>query len=179
MVQVYVRQIAILNNAIRELTRASEALARQLPEWEIFDSLPGAGEVMAPRRMAARGSRRERFHSADDLSAFSGIAPVKQASGNSQFVHFRRACPKFLRQTFHEWAGCTVQFCDWAKDYYTGQRSRKKSHHMAVRALAFKWIRVLYRCWKDRQPYREQVYLTNRVNRATPLNALFTAVQMP
>jgi hypothetical protein len=28
-----------------------------------------------------------------------------------------------------------------------------------VRSLAFRWIRVLFRCWKDRQPYDEARYL--------------------
>ena len=179
MVSVYVQQIAILNETIEELTQASEKLARQLPEWEIFDSLPGAGVVMAPRLMAALGSRRERFDSADDLLCFSGIAPVKEESGNMKWVHFRRACPKFLRQTFHEWAACTLRFCDWANDFYDGQRLKKKSHHTAIRALAFKWIRILYRCWKDHQPYREDFYLARRAKRAVPLQRLVEAVKMP
>jgi hypothetical protein len=28
-----------------------------------------------------------------------------------------------------------------------------------VRSLAFKWIRVIYRCWKERTPYDEATYL--------------------
>jgi transposase len=179
MVQVYVQQIATFNQAIHKLDRDIEALAKHMPDWDIFDSLPGAGKVMAPRLMAALGSRRERFHSADDLACFSGIAPVKEASGNTQWVHFRRACPKFMRQTFHEWAACSLPFCPWAKAYYDEQRAKKKSHHTAVRALAFKWMRILYRCWQDHQPYREQVYLASRAQRAIPLRRVAQAVQMP
>jgi hypothetical protein len=55
----------------------------------------------------------------------------------------RWACPKFVRQSFHEWAGCSIQFCGWAKAYYDQQRFRNESHHTAIRALAFKWIRIL------------------------------------
>ncbi|MBN2703083.1 MAG: hypothetical protein JXR23_02635, partial [Pontiellaceae bacterium] len=33
-------------------------------------------------------------------------------------------------------------------------------HHQAVRALAFKWIRIIYRCWKKRVPYDEMHYLS-------------------
>jgi hypothetical protein len=47
--------------------------------------------------MAALGTRRERFESANELQCFAGIAPVKEASGNSVWIHFRRACPKFVR----------------------------------------------------------------------------------
>jgi len=68
-------------------------------------SLPGAGPVMLPRLIAAMGTQRERFACASELSAATGIAPVKQASGQSEWIYFRWACPKFGRQSFHEWAG--------------------------------------------------------------------------
>jgi transposase len=179
MVVIGVEQMALLRRAIGELDKQIEVLAKQQPDWEIFDSLPGAGEVLAPRLLAAMGSRRERYESANDLQCFAGIAPVKQASGNTKWVHMRWACPKFLRQTFHEWADCSIQFCGWAKAYYDEQRSRKKSHHTAVRALAFKWMRILYRCWKDRQPYREDIYLASLAKRNLPLQRLVKVVQMP
>jgi transposase len=178
MVLVCVEQIAVLCEAISQLSKAIGELARQQPDWEIFDSLPGAGEALAPRLMAAMGTRRERFGSANELQCFAGIAPVKEVSGNSQWVHIRLACPKFLRQTFHEWAACSIRFCQWAKAYYEQLRSRNKSHHMAVRAVAFKWIRILYRCWKDSRPYREDVYVAGLVKRSLPVQRLASSVQM-
>jgi len=30
--------------------------------------------------------------------------------------------------------------------------------HAAIRSLAFKWLRILYRCWKNRKPYNEARY---------------------
>jgi hypothetical protein len=47
----------------------------------------------------------------------------------------------------------------WAGAYCRQQRAKGSSHHIAVRALAFKWIRVLYRCWQTRTPYNETVDL--------------------
>ena len=44
-------------------------------------------------------------------------------------------------------------------------------HHAAVRALAFKWIRILFRCWKDRKPYDEQTYIASLRRRGSPLAA--------
>jgi hypothetical protein len=70
----------------------------------------------------------------------------------------RWACPKFLRQTFHEWAWLSTRKSAWARAFYDQQRERNKSHHGAVRALAFKWLRILFRCWKDRIPYDEARY---------------------
>jgi hypothetical protein len=74
-------------------------------------------------------------------------------------VRWRYFCPKFLRQSFHEYAGESVRHSFWARAYYEQQRARGKSHQAAVRALAFKWIRIIYRCWKTRTPYDEVKYL--------------------
>jgi hypothetical protein len=74
-------------------------------------------------------------------------------------VHWRWTCSKFLRQTFHEWDAHSLAFPAWAREYYQAQRDQNKGHHAAVRALAFKWIRILFRCWKDRTPYDEAKYL--------------------
>jgi hypothetical protein len=53
--------------------------------------------------------------------------------------------------TFHEFAASSIQHSEWARAYYEHQRNdKKKSHHVAVRSLAFKWQRIIYRCWKDR-----------------------------
>jgi transposase len=176
---VCVRQIAVLREAIVELEKEIDELARKQADWEIFDSLPGAGTALAPRLMAAMGSRRERFESASQVQCFVGIAPVKEASGNTQLVHMRWACPKFQRQTFHEWAACSLPHCGWAKAYYDELRGRGKKHHTAVRALAFKWMRILYRCWKDHRPYSEEVYLASLAKRHVPLTRLVKSVQMP
>jgi len=36
-----------------------------------------------------------------------------------------------------------------------------------VRALAFKWIRVAFRCWKNRVAYDESMYLATLARRAS------------
>lgn len=160
--------LRVLHTQIAEFDRQIAATAAIHPEWPIMDSLPGAGPVMAPRLIAAMGTQRQRFASAGELSNLSGIAPVKQASGNSVWIHFRWACPKFLRQTFHEWAGHSIAHSVWAKAFYDEQIRNRKEHHAAVRALAFKWQRILFRCWKDHQPYDEQQYMAALRRRGSP-----------
>ena len=49
--------------------------------------------------------------------------------------------------------------CDWARAYYDHKKAEGKGHHTAIRALAYRWIRIIYRCWKDRVPYNEQRYM--------------------
>ena len=178
LLAAWVPQLKVLRGCIAELEKEIRQLASAQEDWAIFDSLPGAGEAMAPRLMAAMGTQRQRFESAKELQCLAVIAPVKEASGNTVLIHSRWACPKFFRQTFHEWAACSIAQCEWAKAYYELQRARGKSHHMAVRALAFKWMRILYRCWKQRQPYREEVYLASLAKRSLTLHGLARSVQI-
>src|SRR5204863_279358 len=44
-------------------------------------------------------------------------------------------------------------------------------NQLLVRALAFKWIRILYRCWQTRTPYDESAYLNALKRRGSPLLA--------
>ena len=83
--------------------------------------------------------------------------------------HWRWQCPTFLRQTFVEWAGQTINKSFWAGAYYQQQRDKGCSYNAAVRALAFKWIRILYRCWQTRTPYDEATYLKALKRRGSPL----------
>jgi hypothetical protein len=63
----------------------------------------------------------------------------------------------------------SMRYSYWAAVYYRQQRERGKKHHVAVRALAFKWLRILYRCWKDHEPYDEAKYLFALRQRKAPL----------
>jgi transposase len=153
-----VRIVRAIRDAIVCYDQQIETLAREHPDFAIIDSLPGVGPALAPRLIAALGTQRDRYQSAGELQSYSGIAPVLASSGKQCWVHWRWACPKFLRQTFHEWATHTIGSSAWAKAYYAQQRAKGKPRNTVVRALAFKWIRILFRCWKDHKPYSEEVY---------------------
>jgi hypothetical protein len=79
--------------------------------------------------------------------------------------------PKVPRQTFVEWVGETIPLSFWAKAFDERQRAKDSSHNAAIRALAFKWIRILWRCWTDRQPYDETRYLLTLQKRHSPVVA--------
>ncbi|WP_429354212.1 IS110 family transposase [Paraburkholderia sp. 32] len=149
--------------------REIATVARTLPDFALFECLPGAGPHLTPRLLAAFGEQRERFRHAAELQKYSGIAPVTERSGKKCWVHWRWQCPTFLRQTFVEWAGQTINKSFWAGAYYRQQRAKGSSYQSAVRALAFKWIRILYRCWQTRTLYDESVYLNALRKRGSPL----------
>jgi transposase len=159
LVQALVAQLRVTLQAIADFDTAIAQRAQAHPDFPLFDALPGAGAVFAPRLLVAFGEQRERFPSAEELQKYAGIAPVTERSGKKSWVHWRWQCPTFLRQTFVEWAAESLRHSFWAQVYYQQQRDKGKSHHAAVRALAFKWIRILFRCWQDRTPYDESTYL--------------------
>lgn len=176
VVKVSAQLIRSLVCGIADLDRKIEEAAAAHPDFFIFESLPGAGAALAPRLLVAFGSQRERYANAEEVQAYTGIAPVTERSGKKKWVHFRWACPKFLRQTFHEWAGHSIAHSHWARSYYQQQRERGKGHHAAVRGLAFKWIRIVFRCWKDEVVYDENKYLAALAKRHSPLAAVVAEI---
>jgi transposase len=172
-----VAQLRALLVGIGDFDTEIARVFKKHPDAFIFESLPGAGPTFAPRLLCALGTQRDRFASVGALQMYLGIAPVTERSGKSVWVHWRWACPKFLRQSIVEWAGMSRRYSLWAAAFYTEQRERGKAHHAAVRALAFKWLRVLHRCWQDRKPYNEVAYLKALQERGSPL--LQRIAQMP
>lgn len=169
--QAMTEQLRALLHAIDHFDTEIDQIAKGLPDYDLFAALPGAGHVMAPRLLVAFGEDRERYTNAAQIQRYSGVAPVVERSGKKCWVHWRIACPTFLRQTFVEWAGSTIPRSFWAEAYYRQQRDKGCSHRVAVRALAFKWIRILYRCWESRTPYDESIYLKSLRRRGSPLLA--------
>jgi len=167
--------LATLRQNIANYEKRIEELVAAHPDGALFASLPGAGAALVPRLITAFGTQRDRFDNAFQVQCYSGIAPVTEASGKSHKVHFRWSCPKFLRQTFQEYASQSIRHCEWARDYYQMQRDRHKSHHAAVRALAYKWIRIIFRCWKDGKPYDDQMYLSSVRRRTAVLGSALAA----
>jgi transposase len=168
IVEVLVHQILTLNEAVERYDVQLAALMEEHPDAGIFRALPGAGDAMAPRLLAALGSDRERLSDAQQVQQISGIAPVTRQSGQSRVVQRRWAASRFLRQTFHEFAAHSIKQSSWAKAYYDMMRARGNKHQAAVRALAFKWIRIIYRCWKDRTLYDEMAYCALLIKRQSP-----------
>src|SRR2546425_9567831 len=169
MLRALVDQLLPLFDTLREFERQIAALFAQHPDRPLFEHLPGAGKVLAPRLLAAFGTQRERWQQAAEVLTYWGVAPVTEQSGRSRWVHWRLACPKFLRQSFQEFAEHSRRWCGWAKAYYQLQIQRGKTHQAAVRALAYKWIRILFRCWKDRTPYRDEIYSKSLVKHKSPI----------
>ncbi len=170
-VGMLVKQLVTLDESVEKFEAEIAKQFSAHPDAELFRGPPGAGVALAPRLLVAFGSDRQRFDTAFEVQCYSGIAPVTEQSGKSRHVRRRFACDKFLRQTFHEFADQAYKWCPWSKAYYQYLREKGQRHHAAVRALAFKWIRILFRCWKDRVPYDQQRYVQQLKSKAVPYAA--------
>ncbi len=156
---MHLQVIQTLNPIIAAYDERIQKVFNSHPEAYLFEKLPGAGPVMGPRLLAFFGTDRSRFGQATNVQTFSGIAPVTKSSGKTRVVYFRQACPKFDRQTFHEFARLSIATSQWARNYVDFYTARGKKFQAIVRALAFKWIRILFRCWHDRTVYDENAYM--------------------
>ncbi len=173
--QAQIALIEVLDAQIAIYDQAMSVAWDDHPDREIFASLPGAGAVLAPRLAVAFGTDRTRYTDPSELQCYSGIAPVVEQSGKYRRVHARWGYPKFLRQTFHEFAKASIPKSSWAKAVYQQQRQRGALHHEAIRTLAFRWIRILFRLWMNHTPYDEQLHVERLTREQSPVTKFIAA----
>lgn len=169
LVRALVQQLQPLAASIQEIDQQIADAFAAHPDAALFASLPGAGPAFAPRLLAAFGTDRTRYPTASDMQKAAGIAPVTIRSGKRTSVHWRWATSTFVRQTFHEFAQYSIRHAPWASAFYHRQRQRGHTHHATLRSLAFKWIRIIWRCWQDSTTYDDARYLRALDDRGSPL----------
>ena len=153
-----VRQIVAINQSIEKFDEAIAEAYTKAPGHEVIDSLPGAGQALAPRLWVACATEGN-VSEAETMQLKSGIAPVKKQSGNTKVTVFRWARPRFLHQTWTEFAKHSIKTSLWAQAFYQSRKKRGDGEASILRALAFKWIRIVARIWRDRVLYDEQHYI--------------------
>lgn len=166
------KQLRGFDHSIRRFDTLIAQALQSHQDVAIFTSLPGAGPNLSARLAAFFGTDRKAYPDPVSVQNHSGVSPVTKQSGKMHFVHRRYACSKFSRQTFVEWAGQSVMKSRWAKAFYEQQKEKGQRHHTILRALAYKWIRILHRCWQSGQTYNEDRYLEALTKRRSPLIAI-------
>jgi transposase len=169
LVQALIAQLHATLQAIAACDTALAQRAQRPPDCSLFQALPGAGPVFAPRLLVAFGAQRDRSTAAADLHKEAGMAPGTARSGTKSWGHGRLQGPQFVRHTFVEWAAASIRHACWAGVFSQQQRDKGTAHQAAVRALAFTWLRILSRCWQERTPYDESVSLQALNNRGASL----------
>jgi transposase len=148
-----------LQKQIDEYRGRIRAAFEHHPDHDIFGSLPGAKDKLAPRLLGEIGSQRDVFPDAQSLSCRAGTSPVSFQSGQLRKARIRWACNDFLRHTVHLWADLSRRTCSWAGIYYAAKRKQGHSHASALRCLGKRWLKVLWRMWQNRTVYDESIHL--------------------
>lgn len=165
-------QLRVLENHLDKFRERIRELFAQHPDHQLFGSLPGAGEKLAPRLLAELGDDRERFDSPEALQCYAGTAPVSYQSGQIKKARFRRACQKVLRQTVHLWANLSRTKCPWAEAYYQKKREEGQSHASALRCLGQRWLKILWKMWQTRTSYDAELHQRNQLKHGSWVLAL-------
>jgi len=164
-VRALVAQLQALEAHRREIREQIAELFTAHADHDLWASGPGTGPLLGARLVAAFGTDRDWFASAEAVHALAGTSPVAYQSGKLRRVHLRRACDKHFRQTMHQLAFASLTRCTWARADYDAYRARGHGHHAALRALTNVWLRILFRMWQDRAPYDEARFVAARARR--------------
>jgi transposase len=173
--KLFAAQLRMLNGHIGLLNQELARLLQAHPDTAVFTSFPGIGDIGAAALMAGMGEDRTRFPSAAALLAETGLAPVTRASGRTRQVRFRYAANKRMRHAIDWWAFVAVRDDPhWTGALYETARAAGQGHHRALRGIAARWVRILWRCWQDNTTYdisrhphrREALHQTQHPNPA-------------
>jgi transposase len=149
------RIISVLNEELKHIEKEMNTITDKHRLGKYFKSLPGAGKVLACKMLALFGDNKNRFDSSNGIQCLFGTAPKNYQSGLYHKVIMRKACSKSSRAVMYKFAFSTLQFSKWSRKYYDNQKAKGKTHSVAVRALSNKWIKVIYKIWKDEIFYEE------------------------
>lgn len=156
---------------VRHRATALSCLAQifaQHPDAFLFDSLPGAGQILAPALLAKFGDHRDRFPTANSVQALAGTCPVTQQSGKRKIVFFRRGCDREFRRIVQQFARASINQSGWALAYWYQIRPRCRSDSDAYRRLGNRWLAIIWKMWQDRKAYDETYHLQQRAQRRRP-----------
>ena len=164
--EAYESEIALLAqllllqiNQKQKTIQQVQKLFLQHPDHSIFDSLPGAGDLLAPKLLVMFGDDRERFPSPQDIRSLAGTCPVTKQSGKRKRIRFRHACNRSYRETAHQFAMSSCRQADWAAAYFGTTLSRGHRRNHAYRCLANRWLGIIWKMWQTNQLYDESYHL--------------------
>lgn len=157
-----VKTLQVLEKQLLEYRQAIARLFTEHPDHDLFGSLPGAGEKLAPRLLSEVGDNRQEYHSAQSLQCVAGTAPISFESGQVSRVKIRWHCNKHLRAAVHLWADLSRRSCTWAQTYYQAHRQKGQSHACALRCLGNRWLKILWKMWQTRALYAPDLHAKNQ-----------------
>lgn len=155
-----VAELAPVVETVEAYRRAIEDFFASLPAAKWARTLPaGQRGTTVPTLWARLGDAPGRWDNFKHLQAQAGTVPVTERSGKQQVIKFRFACDHQFRYVVDQFAFLSLGTSEWARAYYTQQRARGHRHRRALRALAAKWLKIIFVMWQRQVPYEETHHL--------------------
>jgi transposase len=167
-----VASLRMLAQQVHEVEGNAQRCFAAHPQAAWWRSWPGAGRLTAMRLLAYLGDNPQRWPSYQVLQAHAGTVPVTRRSGKKVGVEFRMACCRPLRRTVIQLARNSTQSSGWARSYFHDQLARGHTPSRAYRALANRWLKILWTVWHRGDTYNEALHVANRSRQGLPTLAI-------
>jgi transposase len=158
--------IVAMNATIDELESGLAEHFEQHPDAKIIRSLPGLGMILGARALGEFGDDPNRYADSKSRRNYAGTSPITRSSGTKKVVLARRARNRRLAAALDQWAFSSLLQSPGARHYYDELRARKKSHHMALRQLANRWVGILHTCLERGTLYDESIAWPQEISQA-------------
>ena len=148
-----VNQIIFLENQAHELEVKIKDIYSKLDNH--LQSIPGIGKVTAPTILAEIGDINN-FSSPSKLTAFAGLDPSENQSGNKRSSNektSKRGSP-YLRHALYTAAMVAANNDPIMHDYYIKKRAEGKHHYVALTGVERKLLGIIFHVLKENRDYR-------------------------
>lgn len=148
-----VNQIIFLENQAHELEVKIKDIYSKLDNH--LQSIPGIGKVTAPTILAEIGDINN-FSSPSKLTAFAGLDPSENQSGNKKSSNektSKRGSP-YLRHALYTAAMVAANNDPIMHDYYIKKRAEGKHHYVALTGVERKLLGIIFHVLKENRDYR-------------------------
>lgn len=148
-----VNQIIFLENQSHELEVKIKDIYSKLDNH--LQSIPGIGKVTAPTILAEIGDINN-FSSPSKLTAFAGLDPSENQSGNKKSSNektSKRGSP-YLRHALYTAAMVAANNDPIMHDYYIKKRAEGKHHYVALTGVERKLLGIIFHVLKENRDYR-------------------------
>lgn len=148
-----VNQIIFLENQAHELEVKIKDIYSKLDNH--LQSIPGIGKVTAPTILAEIGDINN-FSSPSKLTAFAGLDPSENQSGNKKSFNektSKRGSP-YLRHALYTAAMVAANNDPIMHDYYIKKRAEGKHHYVALTGVERKLLGIIFHVLKENRDYR-------------------------
>lgn len=148
-----VNQIIFLENQVDELEIKIKSIYSKLDSH--LQSIPGIGDVTAPVILAEIGNINN-FNSPSKLTAFAGIDPSENQSGNKKSVDEKisKSGSPYLRHAIYQAAFIASNNDPVMHDYYIKKRAEGKHHYVALAGVERKLLGIIFHVLKENRDYR-------------------------